>query len=169
IVGDDVVRGSIRVPERRYRDFSSDELRTEVTLQPSADAGVEPREATISHVGSSIDPSTRTFEVEILANNEDGSLRPGMYVEARFTLRERRDVLMVPDRAVVNRGGRDVVFAVDEDEQAREIEVTKGLSADGDTEVSPADDETIDENTRVVVEGNSFLEHEQTVRIVEGP
>ncbi|MFW5643050.1 MAG: efflux RND transporter periplasmic adaptor subunit [Alkalispirochaeta sp.] len=169
IVGDDFMRASIPVPEGRYDDFASDEFQSEVTLEPASYAGSELREATVSHVGSSIDPATRTFEVEILANNEDGSLRPGMYVEARFTLRERRDVLIVPDRAVVNREGREVVFAVDKDEETREIEVKTGLSADGHTEVSAAGDETIDENTQVVVEGNSFLEHEQTVRIVEGP
>ncbi len=169
IVGDDIVRAEIRVPERRYRDFASEELRQEVMLHPTAFAGGRPREATISHVGSAIDPRTRTFEVEIVAGNEDGSLRPGMYIEAHFTLRERTDTLIVPDRAVVNRAGRFVVFAVDDDEQAREIEVRRGLRSDGYTEVSAIGEEPLTEETRIIVEGNSFLEHEQIVRVVEGP
>ncbi len=169
ILSDNIVRAKIRVPERRYRDFVSDEMRTEVMLHPTAYAGGEPREATISHVGGSIDPGSRTFEVEVIADNEDGLLRPGMYIEAHFTLRERSDVLIVPDRAVVNRAGRFVVFAVDEDEETREIEVTRGLRSRGYTQISTAGNEALTEETRIVVEGNSFLEHEQSVRIVEGP
>lgn len=162
IVSDNLVRARIRVPERRYSEFTSPELLSETRLNAAAYPGIEPRTAHITHVGSAIDPRSRTFEVELTAENRDGTLRPGMYVEATFTVRESVAAVSVPDSAVVNRAGRHTVFVVDGD-RVREVEVERGVRANGYTEILGE----VDEGSRIVVEGNAFLEDNQIVRIVE--
>ncbi|MFW6387642.1 MAG: efflux RND transporter periplasmic adaptor subunit [bacterium] len=172
VVNDDLIRAQIPVPEGRYGDFNSHDLLPEVRIDPAAYPGIDQSVGTISRVGSSIDPDSRTFEVEVSIENRDGPLRPGMFVEARFTLREQEDAFVVPDSAVVNRAGKFLVFAVDREDDAaredgaartREIEVERGLRSDGYTEIRG----DIGEDTEIVVEGNSFLEDSQSVRIVE--
>ncbi len=162
IVSDDLVRARIRVPERRYSAFTSPELLSETLLNAAAYPGIDPRTAHITRIGSSIDPGSRTFEVEVTADNSDGALRPGMYVEATFAVRESADALSVPDSAVVNRAGRRLVFVVDND-RVREVEIERGVRADGFTEIRGE----IDDDSEIVVEGNAFLENDQYVRIVE--
>ena len=162
IVNDDLVRARIRVPERRYAEFTSPELLSETQLNAAAYPGIEPHTAQITRIGSTIDPGSRTFEVELTADNSDGSLRPGMYVEATFTVRESVDALSVPDSAVVNRAGRHLVFVV-VDDLVREVEVERGVRSGGYTEIRG----DIDDDSQIVVEGNAFLEDDQYVRIVE--
>ena len=67
---------------------------------------------TIAEVVPAVDPATRTTLVKIDLP-EDPALRSGLFGRARFTVGERQ-ALRVPRAAVVNRGGMDGVFVVDE-------------------------------------------------------
>ncbi len=164
IMNDDLVRARIRVPERRFEAFIRGELSPEAELTAVAFRTMEPARAEVRRVGTTIDPSTRTFEIELIVENSGGLLRPGMFVNSWFTVARETDVIAVPERAVIRRGARALVFALNDDEETvREIEVSRGLSQDGF--VGVVGDLTLE--TRIVVEGNSFLEDGQRVRVLE--
>lgn len=164
IMNDDLVRARIRVPERRFSAFTRGELSPEALLTAVAFPDMEPARAEIRRIGSTIDPTTRTFEVELVVDNASGMLRPGMFVNSWFTVARESDIVTVPDAAVVQRGESSYVFALNDDGQTvRRIEITTGLEQDGFTGVVG----DIDLDTRVVVEGNSFLEDQQRVRVLE--
>ncbi|MDR0394094.1 MAG: efflux RND transporter periplasmic adaptor subunit [Tannerella sp.] len=58
----------------------------------------------VTTVHPSVDPSTRTFPVEIHIKNTDGKILPGMFARATFRYGQEHRVL-VPDRAVMKQSG----------------------------------------------------------------
>lgn len=59
---------------------------------------------TVSLIYPALDPSTRTFTVEVRVPNGDRTLRPGMYARSRFNMGSKEGV-MVPDVAVQKQVG----------------------------------------------------------------
>src|SRR5690606_30850747 len=47
-----------------------------------------------------LDPGNRTLRTEIDVENDDGSLRPGMFVSVRLVLAEVEDALVLPTSAI---------------------------------------------------------------------
>jgi membrane fusion protein (multidrug efflux system) len=64
-----------------------------------------------------VDPSTRNLLVRALVDNQDGSLRPGMFVNVRVSLPDVREVLLIPETAVLYAPYGDSVFIVRGTEQ----------------------------------------------------
>lgn len=58
----------------------------------------------VSRITPSIDPQTRTFEVELTVANGKEQIKPGMYARATMSYGARKNVV-VPDRAVVKMMG----------------------------------------------------------------
>ncbi len=58
----------------------------------------------VSRITPSIDPQTRTFEVELTVANGKEQIKPGMYARATMSYGSRKNVV-VPDRAVVKMMG----------------------------------------------------------------
>ncbi|MEG2365638.1 MAG: efflux RND transporter periplasmic adaptor subunit [Alistipes sp.] len=59
---------------------------------------------TVSLVYPALDPTTRTFTVEVKVPNSDKKLRPGMYARTRFNMGHKAGI-MVPDLAVLKQVG----------------------------------------------------------------
>jgi HlyD family secretion protein len=68
------------------------------------------RRGKIVRSGFSLNPSSRTLQTEIDIDNEDGNLRPGMYVTATITI-DRKQVFAAPSSAIIFLGGQS--YAVD--------------------------------------------------------
>lgn len=98
--------------------------------------GVAPFAGTVARVAPAFDPDSRQARVEIEVANPDGALLPGRFVRASIVLERVEASAIVPQSAIVRRGGRDVVFVVDREAGvAREVAVRVGLSANGRVEV----------------------------------
>lgn len=130
------------------------------------------RSGTVSRVSPVIDRMTRTASVEVMVDNADGGLRPGMVAEAAIVLSRREGVTQVPARAVVmtpdtDTEGTAVVFVSEGEGDARtaarrdvrigaryrdRIEIVEGIAA----------------GERVVVEGQHLLRDGTRIRVVEG-
>lgn len=59
---------------------------------------------TVRRIYPTIDPATRTFEVEVAVNNADEAIKPGMFARVTMNQGEQNNVV-VPDRAVVKQTG----------------------------------------------------------------
>lgn len=66
--------------------------------------GGETFEGTVARIYPTVDPATRTFQVEVSINNPKERILPGMFGRVEFNLGTRRNVV-VPDRAVVKQTG----------------------------------------------------------------
>ena len=98
------------------------------------------RTATIDRLTVAADRASRTFEVKVVLDNPDGTIKSGMFARAAFTVGSRT-ALIVPESAIVRRGELDGVFVVGADGRAalrwvklgrrsgESVEVLSGLAA----------------------------------------
>lgn len=113
-------------------------------------------------LGTRIDELSRTLPVRALIDNPDGKLRPGQFMSATLTLRERES-LVIPEQAVMIRGDEKYVF-VAEDGIARRVSVILGSRMPGLVEI--IDGLELDEE--VIVTGQDRLSSGDRVSVVEG-
>lgn len=165
LVNDRLIYATARVPERLYGAFRGGEGRMQVRIRAEAYPERDPFAGTVSTVASVIDAASRTFEVEVAIPNDDGLLRPGMYVNAVFVIERYPRVVHVPDTAVHRRGESDVVYTVEDtgagETAAREV-VIRAEDLPGEMTIAHdglAGDEPI------IVEGAAFIADGQTVSV----
>ncbi len=127
------------------------------------------RQGTVSRVSPVLDRMTRTAEVEVLVDNADGVLRPGMVADVGIELSRRPGAVMAPSRALVLGPRTDTereasVFVFDREAGVahrrtvrlgqrfeRRVEILEGLEGDED----------------LVVEGQHLLRDGASVRTRE--
>ena len=107
----------------------------------------------VAHVAPAINPTTRTFRVEVRVANPSGRLRPGMFARCDLVLEAREDAVLVPSRSVVLREGTPRVFVV-EAQRARERKVELGLITEDLAQVVSG----LEAGTPVVVSGQETLD-----------
>jgi membrane fusion protein (multidrug efflux system) len=72
----------------------------------------------VTFVGTQVSEATRTLPVEATFDNEAGRLKPGMYLRAELIVGERQ-VVRVPEAAVVTEGPNTLVYVVSESDGDR--------------------------------------------------
>jgi RND family efflux transporter MFP subunit len=119
---------------------------------PSIDQREEVR---ISLIGSSIDPSNRTFQIEMQMRNGSGVLKPNLLAEIKVNDFTEEDVLVLPLSLVQQEvGGRDYVLVAANDDNglyAKKVYVETGESYDGDVVIKSGlttEDLVIDQGAR---------------------
>lgn len=139
----DVIRIEFSVPERFYG-----RLRPGLTVT-SRTAAFPDRAftGTVSRIDSRIDPATRSVRVQAEFPNEDGRLRPGMFMAVQVDL-EVRDTVILAEESIVSQGERHFVFVI-EDGHAHRREVVLGLRRAGEVEVRTG----VSPGQRIVTEG----------------
>lgn len=70
----------------------------------------EVREATLTRVGASVDPATRTVRARVELPNPDRSLKAGLFLRARIQVAAEHEALLVPREAIQRAEGRALVF-----------------------------------------------------------
>jgi membrane fusion protein (multidrug efflux system) len=113
-------------------------------------------------LGTRINELSRTLPVRALIDNPDGQLRPGQFMSATLTLRER-EALVIPEQAVMIRGDEKYVF-VAEDGIARRMSVTLGSRMPGRVEVV----EGLTMDDRVIVTGQDRLSSGDRISVKDG-
>jgi membrane fusion protein (multidrug efflux system) len=97
-----------------------------------ADGSVYPHRGVIVTANRQIDASTGTIQVQALAANPDGLLRPGQYAHARIRRTEGgHDVLVVPEKALISVQGAYSVAVVGPDNKVTLHKVELGPASHG--------------------------------------
>lgn len=110
VVSLDPVKVRAGVPERYATDVRVGE---EAVLSfPALDGKVY--EAPIRFVGSTIDPQSRTFAIEVLVPNTGGLIKPQMVADMAITRRNVEEALVAPQDALVRVEDGYVVFVAAE-------------------------------------------------------
>lgn len=116
-------------------------------------------DGTVRTIDPRIDPVTRSVAVVAELPNPERLIRPGMFLTVQLQ-RQRDDVLLVPEQALVPRQGRQYVFVI-EDGKAVEKEVELGIRAPGLAEVR----EGLRSGEVVITEGTQKVRSGAAVRI----
>jgi RND family efflux transporter MFP subunit len=114
----------------------------------------------VVRLAPSLDVLTRTLRAEVSVTNDEGRLRPGMFVEVTMIALRREEVLVVPREAVTERGGRKVVFVL-KGQRVEQRDVVLGLGDDEIVEIRQG----VETGDRVVVRGLETLTDEARVRV----
>ncbi|NLG77449.1 MAG: efflux RND transporter periplasmic adaptor subunit [Xanthomonadaceae bacterium] len=112
-------------------------------------AGLPDREfkGTVSNINSRVDPVTRSIVVRAEIPNDDGLLRPGMFMTVTL-YGKPEPTLLVPEAAIVPEQGKTFVFVVRDDVVERR-EVRTGKRRPGEVEIV----EGLREHEHVIIEG----------------
>jgi membrane fusion protein (multidrug efflux system) len=131
--GDPIVR--LEALDRLYADFKLPQqalprvnVKQPVRITADAWPGAE-FTGEITAIEPAVDAATRNVSLRAEIVNQDGRLRPGMFVEIQVALPERRDVLLVPQTALTFSPFGNSVYVVegtDEDIVARNVYVNVG-------------------------------------------
>ncbi|HET8946313.1 MAG TPA: efflux RND transporter periplasmic adaptor subunit [Candidatus Polarisedimenticolia bacterium] len=80
-----------------------------------ADGSVYPHKGSLDFANRQIDPSTGTLQLQASFPNPDAVLRPGQYARVRVIIDVRKGALLVPQRAVQELQGQQMVSIVGPD------------------------------------------------------
>ena len=118
----------------------------------------------VSSIDSRVDMNTRSVTVRALLANEDGALKPGMFLNVSLA-NDEREALVIPEEALTPEAERQYVFVVSEGKVSRR-EVRIGGRRPGSVEVLAglsAGERVIVEGTQKVRDGASVQGTERTV------
>lgn len=116
---------------------------------------------TIYAIDPHIDVNGRALNIRARLENPNLILRPGLFARLRVKGQVSRNVLVVPEAAIVPRGEEKIVYTI-RDGKALEVRVELGSRTEGMVEVLQG----LDENAMVVVAGQHKLKHGSSVEVV---
>ena len=97
------------------------------------------RTARIGKIGEMINPTNRTFEVEISLSNSSGKLKPNLMAMVKIKDTSEKDAVVVPVNLVLNGSEGDYVFIAVEGEdgnkRAKKVLVETGTTYNGGTHI----------------------------------
>ena len=116
----------------------------------------------VARLSPTLDPISRSADVEIVIDNADQLLRPGMFAKVSLIVRRSDDALLAPRQAVLSQGKTAAVFVVKEGKAHRQ-EVALGLQSGDEVEILGQ----LDDETTIVVAGHHDLKDKAAVTVVE--
>ena len=117
----------------------------------------------VARTAASIDPATRTMQVEIALPNKDGTLLPGAYVQVELPIAGNR-MIIVPNNVLLFRGEGTRVAALDSANRVHLKPVTLGRNLGESIEVLDG----IAGGERLVVNPSDSLGEGETVALAPG-
>jgi RND family efflux transporter MFP subunit len=158
LVLDQTLKLRVPVPERY-----STEVRVGQKGEVITAAFPHPFAGTVTRVNPAVEPTTRTFEVEVQVPNPKGELKAGSFAKAAILTRLDAEAATVPLSALVNFAGINKVF-LNEDGRAKEVQVTAGVQTTDWVEITrPA----LPRGAQVITSGQTVLAAESPV-VVRG-
>ena len=111
-------------------------------------------EGKVNRLYPTIDPVTHTFSAEVLVQNSDRVLRPGMYAKVSVTFGDTERIV-IPDMAVVKQSGtgQKFVFVLEEDGTVTMTPITLGRHMGAEYEVL----EGLSEGVTIITKGHATL------------
>ena len=127
-------------------------------------------EGVVASVDTRLDPVSRAVQVRAVITNTDGALKPGMFMTVDLQ-RDRGEVVMAPEEAIVPEGTQQYVFVVN-DSVAEKRAVTLGRRIPGSVEIEAGlepGEAVITEGTHKVRDGVAIEVINQAVAEVASP
>jgi Cu/Ag efflux protein CusF len=113
----------------------------------------------VTFIYPTLNPDTRTARVRIELANPQGQLKPGMYGTVQIEAGPKREVLTVPDSAVIDSGTRQTVLVALGEGRFEPREVKLGTRGEGFVEVLSGvkDGETVVTRANFLIDSESNL------------
>jgi membrane fusion protein (multidrug efflux system) len=120
--------------------------------------------ATVYRISPTVNPGTRSFNVELELPNRKDMLKPGMFVRVSMDLGEV-ETFVVPAGVVLVQEGTNIRYVfLDKDNKAERVEVSLGKRFDDKLEILS---NNIKEGDQIVSEGQAKLNNGDKIEIVK--
>ncbi|NOR20399.1 MAG: efflux RND transporter periplasmic adaptor subunit [Xanthomonadales bacterium] len=116
----------------------------------------------VTSIDTRVDPVSRTIRVRSVMPNDEGRLRPGMFLTVTL-LNESIETLMIPEQALIPERSTQSVFVVADNLVAELRQVKIGRRRPGQVEVL----EGLAAGEKVIVDGTQKARDGQPVKIIE--
>lgn len=136
---------TVNVSEK-YSSYLKDGLPAYVSLVSAPDTSYTAHIVSVSPV---VNSASRTQEVDLILNQQDERIRPGMFAQVRLVILEEKDAFVVPLSAIRSYNDQPAVFVVSPDDTARRVIVALGISNDNDVQVVSG----LEQGDRVITAG----------------
>ena len=150
LIGIDPVEVEVHLPEADTGRVAVGK-RVEVVVAPYPE---ERFKGAITFVSPTIDERTRTVRVKARIANPESRLRPGLFAHVEIAVRKRREVVLVPEEAILQSARGALVFRLTDGRRVREIPVALGVFINGFVEVTGT---PLESGDLVVVRGQRRL------------
>ncbi|MEE4219374.1 MAG: efflux RND transporter periplasmic adaptor subunit [Xanthomonadales bacterium] len=118
----------------------------------------------VTTVDTRVDPVSRTVAVRAVLPNEEGRLRPGMFLTVAL-MKDDVTALMIPEQAIVPERSKQFVYVVGQGNVVERREVRTGRRRPGEVEIAQG----LEAGERVVTEGTQIVRPGLIVDLVEAP
>jgi len=115
----------------------------------------------IDRIDIKADQATNTFGVEILLDNTDLLLKAGLSARVYLTTRVLRNIILIPQSAILFRENRTSVFVVDSDQMARERTVALGMARGDRIQIVDG----LAEGDMLIVRGQNYVQTGEQVTV----
>ncbi|MFT4566089.1 MAG: RND family efflux transporter MFP subunit [Saprospiraceae bacterium] len=116
--------------------------------------------AQVSRSSGVLDPASKTMQVEIDIDNENGNIISGMYAKVYINMGSQEEVLSVPQTALVIYQDEPHIWIV-KDGIVRRLHIRKGLSGKDHFEILSAE---VNAESQVIVKGKGLVKEGQIVQ-----
>ena len=145
--------------------YVSESLLPKIHVGDSVSATVSAAEldftGAVRKIDSTPNPQTRLYGVSIGVPSDAEGLVSGMFADVAFHTDASAGAIVIPSQALLTSNGQQFVYIV-ENEKAKRIDVTTGITGDGITEVLTG----LSEGQELVTVGQQYLSDGDAVRIV---
>jgi RND family efflux transporter MFP subunit len=117
-------------------------------------------EGRVARFADALNDETRTMHTEIDVENLDGTLKEGMYAEAKIILKQQKDALTIPIQALERNSSSATVLIVDNQGRVEERQVKVGAEGSDRVEVLAG----LAENDRVIIGNRGEFRSGEKVR-----
>lgn len=112
-----------------------------------------PHQASIVAIDRAFSTSTGSIRIQAHLCNNQGKLKPGMFVKVRSQIGFLPGALTVPVQAILSTQGKDFVIALDDSDRPHLIPVKTGTIYENMQVIEELIPDTVNENTRLVMKG----------------
>ena len=146
----------------------SEALVPKLTIGDSVDVTVSAADQTfagsIRSVEQAANAQTKLYTVTVSVPSDVSGLLSGMFADVTFHTDTASGAIVVPTESILTSGSTQYVYVVQDDNTAKYVEVTTGLTGNGVTEVTSG----LSAGQQLVTVGQSYLSDGAAVRVVSG-
>ena len=117
-------------------------------------------EGRVARFADALNDETRTMHTEIDVENSDGTLKEGMYAEAKIVLKQQNNALTIPIQALERNSSGGTVLMVDAQGRVEERQVKLGAESSDRVEILAG----LSESDRVIIGNRGELRPGEKVR-----
>lgn len=139
-----------------------------IKLGQQAEIGFEPFEGeifsgSVIELSPVVDKSSRTMEIKISLDNEDGRVKSGMFGSIRLITELKENILSISSESLIDGNDGSFVYIVSSANTVAQTSVETGLILDGRVEITSG----LIAGDQVVTRGQSMLQDGSSVKITE--